>query len=85
MASRLPFFIRRLCLLAIAGWQPSSLLAHDLDAQGSPMPTWLVIVGLLLLGSVGGAVVLVLKNHRRSLEARRRNPPGPAASDVPPR
>jgi protein-S-isoprenylcysteine O-methyltransferase Ste14 len=72
-----------LFVAAVTGFLPSTLCAHDLDAQGSPMPTWLIVVGLLLLGSVGGAVVLVLKNHRRSIEARRKAPAAPRADPSP--
>jgi predicted benzoate:H+ symporter BenE len=79
-------FRRHSSLVLAAGFLPSTLLAHDLDAQGAPMPTWLVVAGLALIGSVGGAVFLVLKNHRRSLEARRGNQTAtPPQTDTPSR
>ena len=59
------------CAAALAGL-PLAAAAHLLDGSPDPLPHWVPIAGLIIVGVMGGAVGFAISKHRQSIEQKRK-------------
>ena len=51
---------------------PLDALAHLLDGSPDPLPRWVPIAGLIIVGIMGGTVGFVISKHRTSMEQKKK-------------
>ncbi len=69
---------------------PFAAAAHLLDGSPDPLPGWVAVAGLVIVGVMGGAVGFAINKHRQSMELQKKqrqqraaeaaNPPTGASS-----
>jgi hypothetical protein len=47
-------------------------LAHLLDGSPDPLPRWVPIAGLIIVGIMGGTVGFAISRHRASMEQKKK-------------
>ena len=67
-------FINRLTLVltASAAFVPLRASAHLLDGSPDPLPRWVPIVALIIVGIMGGTVGFAISKHRASMEKQKK-------------
>lgn len=78
-----------LCAVWLGGL-PLAAAAHLLDGSPDPLPGWVAVAGLAIVGVMGGAVGFAINKHRQSMELQKKqrqqraagaaNPPATASS-----
>src|SRR3954468_17654198 len=51
---------------------PVQVLAHLLDGSPNPLPRWVPIAGLIIVGIMGGTVGFAISIHRASMEQKKK-------------
>lgn len=51
---------------------PMDVLAHLLDGSPDPLPRWVPIAGLIIVGIMGGTVGFAISKHRASMEQKKK-------------
>ena len=51
---------------------PLGALAHLLDGSPDPLPRWVPIAGLIIVGIMGGTVGFAISKHRASMEQKKK-------------
>jgi hypothetical protein len=85
---------RTLRLLGIA-WlasTPCAAAAHLLDGSPNPLPRWVSVAGLIIVGVMGGMVGFAISKHRQSMDRQKKErlqraaqaAASPAGNDHPP-
>ncbi|HEX7952152.1 MAG TPA: hypothetical protein VF523_03665 [Burkholderiales bacterium] len=46
--------------------------AHLLDGSPDPLPRWVAIAGMVIIGVMGGAVGFAISKHRQSMEKQKK-------------
>jgi hypothetical protein len=59
------------CTAALASL-PLVALAHLLDGSPDPLPRWVPIAGLVIVGIMGGTVGFAISKHRASMEKKKK-------------
>ena len=63
--------MKLVCTAALA-CVPLDALAHLLDGSPDPLPRWVPIAGLIIVGIMGGTVGFVISKHRASMEQKKK-------------
>jgi len=63
--------LKLVCTAALA-YFPLGALAHLLDGSPDPLPRWVPIAGLIIVGIMGGTVGFAISKHRASMEQKKK-------------
>jgi hypothetical protein len=63
--------LQLVCTAALA-CLPLGALAHLLDGSPDPLPRWVPIAGLIIVGIMGGTVGFAISKHRASMEQKKK-------------
>jgi len=69
-----PVLVQIMKLVYTAGLAcfPVQVLAHLLDGSPDPLPRWVPIAGLIIVGIMGGTVGFAISRHRASMEQKKK-------------